>query len=55
MAPPGIKPASPCSPALRSNHSATLAVNDVLLMFYITFYTTINYHVWQCMYEIDFG
>ena len=53
MPPPGMEPATPCFPAYRSNHSDNETVND-LLNIYTTFYATINQHVWQCMYEIDF-
>ena len=54
MAPPGIEPATPCFPACRINHSDIGTINDMLLNFYTTFYTAINQHVWQSMYEIYF-
>ena len=52
--PPGIEPATSYFPARRSNHSAIETVNDLLLKL-LPFYATINQHVWQCKYEIDYG
>ena len=48
MPPPGIEPATSCFPACHSYKSAVGTVKS-------SFYGTINQHVWQCMFEIDFG
>ena len=43
MPPPGIKPASPCFPACRSNHSTIGRANDMLkLLHYIISLQSIN-------------
>ena len=43
-------------PARRSYHWTIEPVDDLWLKtFSLIFSATINQHVWQCMYEIDFG
>ena len=55
MLPPENEPTTPYFPTCCFYHSAVGTVNDMLLkLLHFFFDDTINQHVWQCMYEIDF-